>query len=72
VARRAWNHRASNPDAYSIAVSEYSKTQKNKEQAGNKHMTSNIKGIKPAARLYKILFKDEMYQMGYLSFRLKS
>jgi hypothetical protein len=24
MARRAWNRRASNPDAYSIAVSEYS------------------------------------------------
>jgi hypothetical protein len=63
VARRAWNHRASYPNAYSIAVSEYSKALRKEERAAYKHMTSIIEGKKPAVRLHKRLSQDDTYRI---------
>jgi hypothetical protein len=66
VARRACNHRAADLEAYRTAVREYDRALSREERSSYKHMTSTVEGIQPAARLHKILSKDETYQMGNL------
>jgi ribonuclease HI len=65
-ARRAWNHRVSDPEAYKTAVSDYGKALRRDKRASWRQFCGEVDGIKPAARLHKILSKDESYQIGNL------
>jgi hypothetical protein len=63
VARRAWNNRSSNPKAYRKALKEY-------DRDGNSVLRGETfgveEGMKPTAKLHKILVKDRSYQIGGL------
>ena len=69
-ARKAWNDRVRDLEAYKTAMSEYSKSLRKAERASFKKFSSEVDGVKPAARLQKILSKDNSYQIG--NFRLPS
>jgi hypothetical protein len=58
VARRAWNNRFSNPEAYHKALKEYDRAFKWKQRTSWREFCSSVEGMKPIARLHKILAKD--------------
>jgi ribonuclease HI len=70
AARKAWNHRNRDPEGYKIATREYSKSLRKAERVSFKKFSSEVDGVKPTARLQKILSKDNSYQIG--NFRLPS
>jgi hypothetical protein len=70
AARKAWNHRAHDPEGYKLAVSENSTSLRKAERASFKKFSSEVDGVKPTARLQKILSKDNSYHIG--NFRLPS
>jgi hypothetical protein len=66
VARRAWNNRSSNPEAYHKALKEYERVLRRKQRSSWRDFCSCVEGMKPTARLHKLLAKDESYQIGGL------
>jgi hypothetical protein len=63
-ARKAWNYRLTDPDAYKNAIKEYAKTLRKKKRSSWKDFYGEVDGIQPSARLHRILSKDDDYKMG--------
>jgi hypothetical protein len=67
-ARKAWNHRLTDPDAYKNAIKEYRKALRSKKRSSWRDFCGEVDGIQPSARLHRVLSKDADYKMG--AFRL--
>jgi Endonuclease-reverse transcriptase len=65
-ARRSWNNRQSDPDAYHLAVKAYDKALRAAKRASWKTFCGEVDGIIPSARLHRVLSKDVSYQVGAL------
>jgi hypothetical protein len=63
-ARKAWNHRLTDPDAYKNAIKEYTKALRSKKRSSWRDFCGEVDGIKPSARLHRVLSKDADYKMG--------
>jgi hypothetical protein len=70
TARKAWNHRLTDPEAYKNAIKEYTKALRSKKRPPWKDFCGKVDGKEPSARLHRILSKDDDYKMG--AFRLPS
>jgi hypothetical protein len=65
MAKWAWNNRFSNPEAYREAYrKEYCRALRRKQRTSWRDFCGSVVGMKPTARLHKILAKDESYQIG--------
>jgi hypothetical protein len=60
------NNRSSNPEAYRKVLKEFDRALRRKQSSSWRDFCSNVEGIKPTARLHKILAKDKNYQIGGL------
>jgi hypothetical protein len=63
-ARKAWNHRLTDPDAYKNAIKEYTKALRSKKRSSWKDFCGEVDGIQPSARLHRILSKDDDYKIN--------
>jgi hypothetical protein len=59
----AWNNCSLNPEAYPEALKEYDRALRRKVRSSWRDFCSNVKDMKPTARLHKILAS---YQFGGL------
>jgi hypothetical protein len=66
AARRSWNERQSDPDAYHLAVKTYDKALRAAKRKSWRTFYGEVYGIIPFARLHKVLSKDVSYQVGAL------
>jgi hypothetical protein len=66
AARRYWNGRQSNPDAYQLAVKAYDKALRMDKRKSWRTFCGEVDGIIPSARLHRVLSKDVSYQVEAL------
>jgi hypothetical protein len=66
TARRSWNRRQSDPNAYHLAVKAYGKALRAIKRTFWRTFCGEVDCIIPSARLHRVLSKDVRYQMGAL------
>jgi hypothetical protein len=66
AARRPWNRRQSDPDAYHLVVQAYDKALRAAKRTSWRTFCGEVDDIIPSARLHWVFSKDVSYQMGAL------
>jgi hypothetical protein len=66
TARRSWNRRQSDPNAYHLAVKAYGKAVRAAKRTSWRTFCGEVDCIIPSATLHSVLSKNVSYQMGAL------